>query len=104
MYLKHLKPRKCYSKNKGNHLKMFRCSKKCCCILSSFVSHLVVCGCRHSEANLFPCKKYTGQNDDAIDSSHDNIIKDSNRYLVNNDVLKLESNIGSNKRLGKAQY
>ena len=90
--LKRHKPWKCYSKNTGNHLKMLRGCKNCCCILSLFVSHLVVCGCSHSEANLFPCKKYSGQNDDTIDS----------RY--NKDVVNLEFNIGSNKQSGKALY
>ena len=71
---------------------MLRDCKKCCCILSLFVSHLVVCGCNHSEANQFPCKKYSGQNDETMYS----------RY--NKDVLKLEFNIGSNKQSGKTLY
>ena len=102
--LKHHKPRKCYSKYKGKHLKILRGCKKCCCILSLFVSHFVVCGCSHSEANLFPCKKYSGENDDTIDSRYNNVMKDSNRYLVNKDVLKLESNIGRSKKSGRVLY
>ena len=92
--IKHHKHRKCYAKNKRSNLKIFGSCKRCCFILSLFVSHLVVCGCSHSEVNPPPCKRYLGPHYNTFNSGFNSEIKDSNTIIMyrNGELTSLVTN------------
>ena len=55
---KTFKRQRCCSKAKRKNAQLFGDCKRCCCLLSLFVSHLVVCNCSHSGIKSLPCSTH----------------------------------------------